>query len=471
MPAPIKSLLTSWSVALSAAAFLSAGAASHAQSSQSASDSERIRRLEEAVGQLQRENRELRAEATHESIKADQQRSGMPPWVTSFKFNGDMRGRFEQNNAGNSAYVDRNRYRYRLRFGATATMLDDFEVGFRLTSGDPATGGVGGTMLFGGNPDSANTTLGSGSSRKFIWVDKAYGKWTPIHSDDWTFSGTFGKMDNPFALSNMIFDHDLQPEGAALQGAYRINEAHALKVNGGLFVLNEIPGSSRDPYLAGAQVLWEGRWTPKLETAVGMAVFKVSGKDQLLPSQAPNVEAGNTRDATGRLLNSFNPIVGNASVTYKLDSLPLYQGEFPVKLGGEFMKNPGASSNNEGWNAGITFGKAAKRGNWEVFYRYQVLRADAWYEEFPDDDNGAFYATGHPLLTGASNANGLQGAGFLGGTNIRGHYFKATYSFTDFATLSLSYYLNELIINNSASATTDKRDGAGHLIVDMMWKF
>ena len=100
-----------------------------------------------------------------------------------------------------------------------------------------------------------------------------------------------------------------------------------------------------------------------------------------------------------------------------------------------------------------------------------MLKADAWYEEFPDDDNGAFYATGQPLLAGAANSNGLQAAGCFGGTNIKGHSLKAAYSFTDSATLSLSYYLNELIIDNSLATAPDKRDRAGHLILDLMWMF
>ncbi|MBI3876073.1 MAG: putative porin [Verrucomicrobia bacterium] len=390
------------------------------------------------------------------------------------KINGDMRGRFEQNNAENSAYSERNRARYRLRVGATATMLEDFETGFRLASGDPFTGGAAGTTLFGGNPVSANTTLGSGNSRKFIWVDTAYGKWTPIHNDVWTVSGTLGKFDNPFQISNMVFDYDIQPEGAALQLAYKPADAHTLKFNGGFFLLNEINqgvGASHDPFVMGGQLLLESKWTPKIETTLGISLFNIVNKDQLLPSQAPNADVGNTRNAAGVLQNNYNPVVGSASLTYKLDEFPLYKGEFPIKFGGEFMKNPGASSNNEGWNAGITLGKANHKGTWELIYRYQVLRADAWYEEFPDDDNGAFYATGHPLLTGASNANGLQGAGFFGGTNIKGHYIKATYAITDFATFAVSYYMNDLIINNSTTAVADQRDRAGHLIADIMWKF
>src|SRR5205823_5479039 len=126
----------------------------------------------------------------------------MPDWVTSLRLNGDFRGRFEQNSAENSQYFDRNRFRYRARLGITAVLLDDFEVGFRLASGNPLSN-PGGTLV-GGSPITANTDLNSFASRKFVWIDAAYAKWTPLRNATWTVSGSIGKIDNPFLLSNMI---------------------------------------------------------------------------------------------------------------------------------------------------------------------------------------------------------------------------------------------------------------------------
>src|ERR1043165_1864631 len=51
---------------------------------------------------------------------------GMPDWVTSVKFYGDFRGRYEHFYADNSANTDRDRYRYRVRLGTTISMKDDF---------------------------------------------------------------------------------------------------------------------------------------------------------------------------------------------------------------------------------------------------------------------------------------------------------------------------------------------------------
>jgi len=163
----------------------------------------------------QEEAHQLRQEADqnfHQNFdKSFQAKTGLPDWVNSLKFNGDFRGRFEVNSADNSSYIDRDRFRYRLRLGATASMVENFDVGFRLSSGNPQTN-PGGTLV-GGQSITANQDMNSLESRKFIWIDLAYGKWTPITNSTWTVSGTFGKMENPFLLSNMIWDYDIRKAG------------------------------------------------------------------------------------------------------------------------------------------------------------------------------------------------------------------------------------------------------------------
>jgi len=422
-----------------------------------------------------KEANDLKQESDEGFTKAFQAKTGMPDWITAYKFGGDFRGRFEQNNAENSQYTFRNRYRFRLRLGVTATMLDNFEVGFRLASGNPQTN-PGGTLV-GGQPITANQDLGSLNSRKFIWIDAAYGKWTPIKNADWMLSATVGKMDNPFQLSNMIFDYDIAPEGGALQLVHNFTDTQAVKANAAFFVLdelnqgyanpNKLPGGAptaspnHDPYMYGGQILWESKWTPKFETALGVAAFDLANKDSLSAYVQPFYNSGNTRNFYGFLANNFDPIIGTASVSYKLDEVPFYPGAFPIKVSGEYMKNPGAKANNTGYRAGLTLGKAGAKHSWEINYRYQRLEADAWFDALVDDDNGAFYATGNPQLNGTGKANG-----WFGGTNVKGHLVQGTYSFTDFCNFTFTYYLNDLIIN-----APKQNSSAGHFMADVMWKF
>ena len=412
---------------------------------------------------------DLREESKKDAGKNIPKSAALPDWVTGLKFTGDFRGRFEQNNAENDAYIDRNRYRYRVRVGANVSLIDHFDIGLRLASGNPQFN-PGGTLV-GGSPITANQDLNSLETRKFLWIDAAYARWTPIKGGDWTVSGTIGKMDNPFALSNMIWDYDIAPEGAAFQLSYNLTEKHALKGNSAFIVLDEINqgvgavpsiGASHDPYVYGAQALLESKWTPRFETSLGIAAFNVANRDSLSSKAQPFYSSGNTRDAaTGILTHNFSPIIGTASATYRLDSFPLYEGKFPIKMSGEYLDNPGAPANNQAYRAGLTLGKAGRKHAWELNYRYQWLEADAWFDALVDDDNGAYYGNGHPQLIGTGKANG-----WFGGTNVKGHQVIATYSITDYLNFTFTYYVNDLILR-----TPGQESNAGHFMGDLMWKF
>jgi hypothetical protein len=374
----------------------------------------------------------------------------------SLSFSGDVRGRYESFYYDNAAGVDRQRFRYRLRLGATAALTDDFEAGLRLTSSEGATGGSG------GDPISGNTTMQDNGSKKFIYLDTAYAKWKALNTPDWLMAFTIGKMDNPFAFSDMVFDGDYTPEGAALQLGYTINSQHSLKFNGGAFLLDELGSQSEDPYLYGGQVRMESAWNSKVSSSFGLGWLAIENEQALANSVAgtanpvPNQNRGNTRGPSANtsvgalvdaLVYDFHPVVADAAVTYTLDKFPLYSGPFPIKLAGDFMHNPGADSENNAWSAGLTFGKAGKQGAWEVSYRYKYLEADAWYEELVDSDFGAYYQT---APTGGS-------AGYGSGTNVKGHVLKAAYSPYDALTLGVTALFTDLINKspaNSESAST-----------------
>jgi hypothetical protein len=419
-----------------------------------------------------KEANDLREESDKDFTKAYSAKSGMPEWVSSFKWSGDFRARFEENNADDPTYHTRDRYRIRARLGAYVGFVDQFDVGIRLATGNPQTN-PGGTLV-GGAPMSANQDLNSLQSRKFIWVDAAYGRWTPLNGPMWFASGTVGKMDFPFQLSNMIWDYDINPEGAALQLAHSFDrdQTHTLKLNTGVFILDELNQTAtagttnlqvnHDPFVLGAQLLWDANWETNLQSSLGIAMFGINSKDSLSALSQPFYNSGNTRNPnTGVLVYNYNPIIGTASFTYSLDCFPYYEGPFPIKPYAEFMHNTAAPKNNEAYRLGLQFGKAGKRHTWELNYRYQRLAADAWFDALVDEDNGAFYATGNPQLAGTGKKNG-----WFGGTNVKGNLWQGTYSFTDYLNFTFTYYLNDLIIK-----TPKKDSDAGHFMADLMWKF
>lgn len=409
---------------------------------------------------------DLKKETDSGFDKAYHAKTGLPDWVTSLKFNADVRGRYDlvdfMNRDSGLANTDRSRFQVRARVGLTATFVDNLELGFRLTTAD-SDSSTSTSLSQGGNPISGNSTFQNNGSKKFAYVDTAYGKWTAIKNDHWVVSGTVGKMDSPFVFSDAVLDADYTPEGAALQLAYKLNDLHSFTLAGGYFMLDEVnqgKNASGDPTLVGVQARWDAKWTKQIDTTLGLAGLSVSDTVNLGNSAVPNIQVGNSRDAAGLLENNYNPLIADAGFTYWLEKGPLYRGRFPLRLFGTVIHNPSADDNNNGWEAGMGFGKSGKKGNWELNYRYRYLEADANYEEFPDSDFGAFYAAG---LSGSGKSAGGYGAG----TNVRGHTIKASYSPADAFTLSVSYSLTELI----DAVPSDSKSRTGRLLVDAMWKF
>ena len=394
---------------------------------------------------------ELREESDRNFTKAYQVKSGMPDWVTSLKINGDLRLRFESISAESRDFPDRNRFRYRLRPGMVAVLKDQFEVGFRLTSSE-ASGS------FGGDPISGNTSFSGNGSKKFVYIDMAYGKWEAIKSADWGLTLTGGKMENPLHFpSTEVFDKDYTPEGFAQELSYKLNEQHTLKMTGVQFLLNEIDVSGQDPMLIGGQLRWNATWSPKISSTLGATYMSILNSDSLATAAVPNQGRGNSRTTGGALVYGYNTFDVDAGVTYTFAHAPLYKGAFPVTISGDILHNTSAPDENTGWTAGFTLGKAGKRKTWQLDYRYTFLPGDAWYEEYPESDFGAFYVS---APTGGSS-------GYRSGTNLKGHWVKLSASPSDSVTLSVAYFFSDLVRNSPAGSES----GAGRLQVDAVWKF
>jgi len=219
------------------------------------SDSTRLQKLEEAVAQLQKRNAELEKEVSSlrkqttsttappaegptktqriydgktyvekevpvEKTAADKWKLSTP--ITELELFGDIRLRYQYNGgqtdddsplarpangvAGHDDWQERERERYRLRFGLRGTVLDDWFFGLRLetntssrstnvTFGDESSGGP-----FAKNSDGIN-------------VGQAYIGYKGFK--DITLTG--GRMPNPLVNTPMVWDPDINPEGLAEQ--------------------------------------------------------------------------------------------------------------------------------------------------------------------------------------------------------------------------------------------------------------
>lgn len=134
--------------------------------------------------------------------------------VDTLKLYGDLRLRYQYDDkdaqAESSAGVhsdrkekdrstnsnQRSRFRFRLRLDADVKLTDNFSAGVELQTNNVA--------------DSGNQTFTNGFGDYDIFISKAYLR----YKNDWlTLSG--GKFDNPFYSTDLVWDPDINPNGAA----------------------------------------------------------------------------------------------------------------------------------------------------------------------------------------------------------------------------------------------------------------
>lgn len=119
--------------------------------------------------------------------------------ITELKLYGDLRVRYQYDDreaqvAGANHVDQRSRLRYRLRLGAEIALGDNWFAGFQLQTGQSA--------------DSGNQTFSNGFDNDNIFISRAYFG----YKNDWG-SITIGKQAQPFYVTDMMWDPDVQPAG------------------------------------------------------------------------------------------------------------------------------------------------------------------------------------------------------------------------------------------------------------------
>ena len=130
--------------------------------------------------------------------------------IGPISFSGDVRLRAEPFFGGpTDQSLDRARARVRARFNAIATLGEQFRAGLTLASGDI------------NDPISTNQTLTGFYTRKAVALDQAFVEFTPKQFKTLTLTG--GKFRYPWYNTELTWDKDLNPEGAAETLAFNLN--------------------------------------------------------------------------------------------------------------------------------------------------------------------------------------------------------------------------------------------------------
>ncbi len=126
-----------------------------------------------------------------------------------------------------------NRWRYRLRFGVKGDLYDNIFYGFRLAT-NPYYDRSGNVTF--GSSDSAGPF---GKGRSILAIDQAYLGWRP--TNDITLTG--GQMANPLYTTNLVWDDNLNPAGAAEQWDHNFDNGVEAFATAGQFVYQSASGN------------------------------------------------------------------------------------------------------------------------------------------------------------------------------------------------------------------------------------
>jgi len=305
-------------------------------------------------------------------------------WLEQFDFKGDFRLRYEY--IDEQAEPERERMRFRGRFGFATDFSDDVKFVMRLATGR-------------GNPVSTNQSFENGFSLADIRLNLAFVDWKV--SDGVSFYG--GKMNNPLFKAGgvpLIWDSDFTPEGLALKA-----ESGMLFGTIGGFLIDKRSGAD-DSFLYAVQVglrlpLGENN---KLTLGAGYFAFTNTIGNKPFYKDRPK---GNTVDVDGNYVYEYKDVEVFAQFDSEI-------GGWPLQLFAHYARNTAVPVQDTAFAFGARLGSAREKGQMQFGWAYLDTEADAVIGTFTDSDfgSGSTDSFGHLLVV----KYGISDKLFVGGT-------------------------------------------------------
>jgi hypothetical protein len=389
--------------------------------------------------------------------------------------------------------------RYALRFGIRGDLYDDFSYGIRLeTANNPRSP----WDTFGNNTTSGSVTP-SDKNSSGIYLGQAFLNW---HPTAW-YEMSAGRMPMPLYTTPMVWDSDINPEGAFEKFKYTIDNVDLFADFGQWDYqdpssASELPSS--DTFLltwqAGANVRFgkdmSFKVAPMLYTYSGSGTTS-SGLNQAFVGQGlngvnvglPGASAGNLLNYNEEGINDLLILEVPAEFDFKISNTPLGTlqarlfGDFAYNLEGDdraraaYDTNPGAFHGMSGPatgqdkayqvgfgigsagpvygpTQGLVYGSTSKKNTWEARVYWQHI------EQY------------------ALDVNLIDSDFFEGRGNLQGIYSAFAYSLTDAIIGTIRYgYASQ--INNSLGTGGNNLDipsinpikNYNLVQLDLTWRF
>ena len=219
----------------------------------------------------------------------------------------------------NNVDQDRQRLRLRLRLGTDINLGDGFTAGVRVGTGE-TNSPVSGNQSLG----AANQGQGGNFSKYAIWLDRAFLRYDVSGDPDNNLALLFGRFDNPFLSTTMIWSEDIGFDGVAFKGRRHLSDTVVGTLTGGLFPVfntdlnfsSNAPAKfkSTDKWLYAAQAGVEWHVTDKIDVRSTVAYYHFDGVEGKLSTPYIPLtaqDAGNTDDTRPSFAqkgNTYRPL-------------------------------------------------------------------------------------------------------------------------------------------------------------------
>jgi Putative porin len=351
--------------------------------------------------------------------------------IKSIGLYGDVRLRYEYRGAdnapgGSESTYQRERFRYAVRLGLRGDLFDNFYYGLRVETSSNARSPW---VTFG---DDSNATPSAKNSDS-IGIGQVYLGWRPAN---W-MELTVGKMPMPLYVTPMIWDSDINPEGAAEKFKYSVGDVDLFATFGQFLYQDSNPDNSfpsSDTFLLAWQMGANVKLAKDLSLKVAPVLYTYTGQGQ---------NNGLNHPFSGQGLNGLNPNtsgynqngINDLLVLETPTELNFHVGQHKARVFGDFAYNfsgdnrargAAAATAPEGGlpyavtgqnkayqvgvgygNLGLVYGQTSKKNTWEARVYWQHI------EQY------------------AADVNLLDSDFFEGRANLEGVYAAFAYSFTD----------------------------------------
>ena len=421
--------------------------------------------------------------------------------IKNIQLYGDVRLRYEYRGAENVPGVSpttfyRERFRYAVRVGLRGDLFDDFNYGVRL---ETATNPRSPWDTF-GTTSTAGSATPSDKNSSGIYLGQVFLGWHPA---DW-YEMTVGRMPMPLYTTPMVWDSDINPEGAFEKIKYTVGDADLFADFGQFDYQNPSSAStvpSGDTFLLAWQVGANVRLNQKMSFKVAPVLYNYTGH---------GTSAGVNDTFVGQGLNGANvgvpggsQVVGYnqegindllilevpAEFNYKIKNSPLgplnarFFGDFAYNIQGDDRARaafnaaaagafaPGVTAqtgNNLAYQVGFGIGSDGTYGPTQGLVYGSMAKAKTW-------EARAYW---QHVEQYALDVNLLDSDFFEGRANLQGIYTAFAYSFTDAIITTIRYgYANR--INDNLGTGGNNLDLPGlnpikyyNLVqMDVTWKF